>query len=378
MEVRSVISTGLPNLRLDYGTTPVAITGKLPFSIPNTTVLGLGKFVLDSTNLSVGSVISYGAGSAYFNGSASIETPSNSNLNLSGVFTIEGWYRADTVPSYHTVFEIGTYQDGILYRPGDSGNGGMWIQGSQVVNGGTITQAVNTWYHFAIVRDSSNNIALFVNGSRIWSASNYTSNVNSGGSPIKVGASRHTSGQFFTGYIGSIHVLKGTNLYNPTSTTITKPTTGPVVNQTYTSVLLCNNTSSNVDSGPNNVTLTIVGSPVPSNLDANNVDDRVVGFLTAYTETVQHQANPTRSNINLNYDLRTVGSYRSPMYDPIGYLRQTVISNSGSVPFNIQELKKSDGTTKEYTVARTISSNSANVAGNANAASGTTLTQYWY
>lgn len=376
MQRQTVISVGQPNINLDYGSTAVTITGSLPFSIPNTTVLGFGKYTLDSTNKAVGDVVTYGAGSAYFNGSSSLETPSNANLALNGVFTIEGWYYASTTPSYHTVFEFGLYTNGILYRPGDSNNGGMWIQGSQVVNGGTITQATNTWYHFAIVRDSSNNIALFVNGTRIWSASNYTSNINSGGDPIKVGASRHSGGQFFTGYIGSIHVLKGTNLYNPTLTTITIPTVGPVVNQTYTSVLLCNNKSSNVDSGPGAVTLTVVGTPVPSSFDANSVDDLAVGFNSLYTETIQYQLNPTVQPFTFRFDSTKITSLR---LEGSGFLnpRITVISNSNTVPFDYTALRRLEGSVKEITVARTVSSETSNVAGNAGT-SGTTLTQYWY
>lgn len=374
MQRQTVISGGLSNINLNYGSTPVKITGSLPFSIPNTTVLGFGRYTLDSTNKAVGDIYVYGAASAYFNGSSSLETPSNSNLNLSGVFTVEGWYYASTTPSYHTVIELGLYTNGIMFRPGDSNNGGMWIQGSQVVHGGTITQATNTWYHFAIVRDSSNNIALFVNGTRIWSASNYTSNINSGGDPIKVGGSRHTSGQFFTGYIGSIHVLKGTNLYNPTSTTITRPTTAPVVNQTYTSVLLCNNKSSNVDSGPGAVTLTVVGTPAPSSFDANNIEDLLVGFNSAYTETIQYQLNPTAQPVTFGFDNTKISSSKlegSGIFTP----QITVISNSNTVPFDLVALKRLEGTAKEITFARAISSETSNGGGGTG---GTTLTQYWY
>ena len=377
MTTISIRSTGSPSIICRYDNFSLRSTSDSPpWMEPNTTVLGFGKYTLDSTNKAVGDVITYGAGSAYFNGSSSLETPSNSNLSLSGVFTIEGWYYASTTPSYHTVFEIGVYTDGILFRPGDSSSGGMWIQGSQVVNGGTITQAANTWYHFAIVRDSSNNIALFINGTRIWSAANYTSNVNSGGSPIKVGASRHTSGQFFTGYIGSVHVLKGINLYNPTSTTITKPTTGPIVNQTYTSVLLCNNKSSNVDSGPGAVALTVVGTPAPSTFDANNTEDSVVGFNTLYTETIQHQLNPIAQPFIFKFEPTKIGTSR---LNGAGILNQTVsvISNSNSVPFNYTALRRLEGSVKEMLVARTVSSETSNVAGNAGAG-GTTLTQYWY
>lgn len=373
MTVLTVNSSRPADAKATYDIKTVSSTssGNIPFAVQNTTVLNFGKYVLDSTNKSIGAVVSAGAGSAYFNGSSSIETPSNSKLAFNGVFTVEGWYKADTVPSYHTVFELGTYQDGFLFRPGDSNNGGFWTQGSQVVHGGTITQAVNVWYHFAIVRDSSNNMALFINGNRIWSASNYTSNINSGGNPIKVGASRHTSGQFFTGYIGYIHILKGINLYNPTSTTITKPTQGPTIDPTYTSVLLCNNSSSNVDSGPNNLALTISGTPAPSTLDANNTEDIFVGYNTSYSESIQHQLNPATQIVSRLYSTTSVNSTRAWYYVP-GIQNTTVYSDSNIVPFDITALKRADGTLRELTISRPIFSQSGSGSGTSG------LVQYWY
>jgi hypothetical protein len=373
MTVLTVNSSRLAEKQATYDIKTVSSisSGNLPFAVQNTTVLNFGKYVLDSTNKSIGAVVTAGAGSAYFNGSSTIETAANTKLGFNGAFTVEGWYKADAIPQFQTVFELGTYQDGILYRPGDQNNGGMWIQNSQVVNGTTMTQAANVWYHFAIVRDSSNNIALFVNGNRIWSASNYTSNINSGNSPIKVGGSRHTSGQFFTGYIGYIHILKGINLYNPTNTTITKPTQSPTIDPTYTSVLLCNNKSSNVDSGPNNLALTISGTPTPSALDANNTEDLFVGYNISYSESVQPQLNSTTQIVSRLYSTTSVTSTRA-WYDIPGIQNITVVSNSNIVPFDITALRRADGSLRELTMSRSIVSQTSSGSGTP------TLTQYWY
>ena len=93
----------------------------------------------------------------------------------SGLWTVEGWVRWDIAFSAGTNFTIR------LERASDSqgaasavmaGNGDFTIStdgnqgsGSQGANVGTIN--VNTWYHWAMVRESLTTFALFWNGTRI-------------------------------------------------------------------------------------------------------------------------------------------------------------------------------------------------------------------
>ena len=93
--------------------------------------------------------------------------------------------------------------------------------------------SLNAWHHIALVRDSSDNMALFVNGSRTQSTSSATTKI---GKPtrcnIGIGSMADGSGISFNntssgsknGYIDQVRISK-TNRYDPTSSTLTVPAT---------------------------------------------------------------------------------------------------------------------------------------------------------
>ena len=164
-------------------------------------------------------------GSGFFDGNGDyLDTATNTGLALTGQFTVECWYYQRSVTQYATIFELSVYTDGLLFRARDDSTGGVWVNGTQVVTGGSpALSSVGRWSHFAITRNASNSLSIYLNGTRIYNATNSAS-INSGGGALRIGASSHSAGQFHDGYITDMRVVKGTAVYDPTQTTITIPT----------------------------------------------------------------------------------------------------------------------------------------------------------
>lgn len=111
--------------------------------------------------------------STYFDGTGDygrISAP----ISLSGAFTLSGWFRCDnSTPSVMVVLgEIST-GDIVLYMNG-SNFSMQGFGGTQTTSGVTIARDGTTWYHFAVIRDSSNNINIYINGTSRMSVTNKT------------------------------------------------------------------------------------------------------------------------------------------------------------------------------------------------------------
>lgn len=169
------------------------------------------------------------------------EFAKNQFFRIPGAFTIEGWYYREQQPSYPTLFEMGLYTDGILFRFGSDGL--MWVNNA-LRQGATTLHFSYSWNHFCIVRDSNNILSLYINGRRIYSAS-IAGVINNAGSPLRLGSSRHTTGQLYDGKISEFHVVKGAALYDPNKTSINIPTQ-PITPHSQTVFLLQNNSEPGV------------------------------------------------------------------------------------------------------------------------------------
>ena len=231
-------------------------------------------------NVTQGTFTPYGSNwSNYFDGSSHLSIPTNAAFSLgTGAFTVEAWayiptgngsganrivglgvgasggaphytawaLQATTISSLYSTAEVSWYRfDGneTVYTT----NGGAFIVGK--------------WNHLVVTRNSSNNLAIFVNGTRALSTTssvNYNA-VNS--DDLFIG--RTTSGggtpNLTTGYISDVRVVKGTAVYDPTQTTITVPT-APLTAITNTSLLTCQSNRFR-DNSTNNFTVTPNGSP---------------------------------------------------------------------------------------------------------------------
>ncbi|NBS80246.1 hypothetical protein EBS57_10770, partial [bacterium] len=176
-------------------------------------------------------------GSGYFDGSGDyLSVADNAAFTASGDFTLEAWY-----------YPLSNPADAGIVSMNDGGGGGT---GPRItVSGGTFafnvynnliiagTSIIGQWHHLALVRSGtgSNNCAAYVNGVRVGTTTNTTTQDPNG---IVLGRYYTNTNNFYiNGYISSTRYVVGTAVYDPTQTTLTVPT-APLTNITTTSLLL--------------------------------------------------------------------------------------------------------------------------------------------
>lgn len=166
-------------------------------------------FTLTATATQNTSTFKFGTASAYFSDSY-IDTPSNTALSMgTGEFTWEGWFRIAGAPTG------GSYGAFIDSRYG-GGTGWFWgITDTYVpvlydlsIEGSALS--LDTWYHIALTRDSSNNVRLFVDGTQVGSTGNSNTNLTSNSMEIGWG---NNGDNAFNGYIDDLRVTKGVCRY---------------------------------------------------------------------------------------------------------------------------------------------------------------------
>jgi hypothetical protein len=121
------------------------------------------------------------------------------------------------------------------------------------------TIVANTWNHVAFVRDSSNVATVFFNGVR--SSTGAVSDTYSYTTTAAVGWCGGAVPRYFAGYISNARLVVGSNVYDPTQSTITVPTT-PLTAITNTKLLTCQSDTF-IDNSTNAFTITSVGGAIP-------------------------------------------------------------------------------------------------------------------
>ena len=129
----------------------------------------------------------------------------------SAPFTIEGWYR------------FTNYHDGtILVAQWYYGFAFWFADGNQLYfrtwTGDTAKYAFvpenNRWYHFAVDRDASNVVRIYVDGVMVSKTLNFTNDINGSGYPLSIGTLEPTSyGLFLSGNYDEIRITKGVARY---------------------------------------------------------------------------------------------------------------------------------------------------------------------
>jgi len=198
-------------------------------------------------------------GSAYFDGSGDyLNLASSDAFNISsGDFTIETWvYRSSTQAStYPRILTIGNanYSALILWTSGNtitvdvSTNGASWT--NWTFGGATITN--DTWTHLALVRNAGT-ISLYKDGvSQGTPVSN--SSFQLATPAIYVGTLFSPASNYWTGYIGSTRIVKGTAVYTSNFT----PPSGPLPLLDNTSLLLNFTNAGIIDSTGKNIIETV-------------------------------------------------------------------------------------------------------------------------
>ena len=226
----------ISNFRLVNGT--ALYTGNFtlptaPFSpVSNTT------FLLNATNASIidssqkNELITYGSAaisttqskfggsSMYFNGSTSYITIPYSQVHNfgSGNFTVEGYFYASAFSATQSIIEKRT-SGGFA-----TGDWGLYIStsgtvifygydynsaGNAVLTSGTVS--ASTWYHFALVRNSTT-ITLYINGVSAASTTAVTIGTNSNG--LTIGADVGSGTRWYmNGYLDELRITSGIARY---------------------------------------------------------------------------------------------------------------------------------------------------------------------
>ena len=160
-------------------------------------------------------------------------TSSDFDIGGTGDWSYEAWIYADnqTWPSYPRAFGLGPYYSdpktfGVLLKDPDNSNAitVYWDdaagQGRKLISTTTFSQGV--WHHLATCR-SGNNIALFLDGTRIAHNSSYTSAIDAGNTWLYVGhTGNNTEG--FQGYVRDVRFINGSHPYDASVSSITVPT----------------------------------------------------------------------------------------------------------------------------------------------------------
>jgi hypothetical protein len=175
-------------------------------------------------------------GAAQFSGSNWLSMSTGVTIGA-GAYTVEGW-------AYFSSANL----PGVMLSTLTASNSGFTLlifsateiridQNGVAQNAYTVpTMANNTWHHIAVTRDSSGNETVFVDGVR---SSTGTTSTNYNFTGVSAGVGKfNTGGQWwFTGYLTNIRAVVGSNVYDPTSSTITVPTK-PLTAVTNTTLLL--------------------------------------------------------------------------------------------------------------------------------------------
>ena len=211
-------------------------------------------------------------GSAYFDGTGDYLTAAqNAAFNLgTGAFTVEGFFYLTSFASTNRIVGLGDGASGAAPQTYTGWTLSFtstlirWYRydGTETNYSANATINLNQWNHVAASRDGSGNLAIFFNGVRILSQAGVNTaynNVNA--NPLYIGRiddGNPATPKYVTGYFSNVRVVKGSAVYNPTSSTLVVPTS-PLTNITNTSLLLNATNSGITDAAAKNV-LETVGS----------------------------------------------------------------------------------------------------------------------
>jgi hypothetical protein len=164
--------------------------------------------------LSYGGMYTTTYGSAMlFNGAEGVyDNNYNGYLNFgTDSFSILLWTRiAGNLLSFHTILNIGTYENGVILRWNDiSSPDSLYIAGTAYDWNSTVNLPLNEWTQIAIVK-SGTNVKLYVGDTLVVdSAAPASVNPSQG---LLLGYSAHNSSEFYTGYISLLKVYRNAAL----------------------------------------------------------------------------------------------------------------------------------------------------------------------
>ena len=151
----------------------------------------------------------------------------------SGAFCIEAWVYKLSNSSFDSICSLGTGENSYQFEAGEAADYVRWETNQGAVLTSTTTLNLNQWYHVAVSRDSSNNIRLYVDGTKEDQTTNTEDYSDAG--PFEIARNRGSTDEF-EGYIRDLRIVVGDPVY--TNDTITVPT-APLTAITNTNLLAC-------------------------------------------------------------------------------------------------------------------------------------------
>lgn len=267
-----------------------------------------------------GNIVTTGADAGYsvfFDGTG--DYLQSTTASLAGAFTIELWYyRVGTGSNYCFTVGDSFTSTGIEVYIGTSGTvfNAIYSAGAPQVTSTTQLPAANAWTHIALVRDGSNVIRCYLNGTQV--TGSYTSSATFN-SIVRIGA------EFYNGsitgsanaYISNFRVINGTALY---TAAFTPPT--QLFNITNTSLLTCNSPAI-VDQSSNAFAITANGNAAVSTFTP----------FTGYQAYNPALGAATPGVWSLSDALQAASTRQWNMYDP--YFNLTTLKLSGTPVTNV-------------------------------------------
>lgn len=250
----------------------------------------------------------FGDTSARFDGTTDyLQYSDSTDWTLTGDFTVEFWFRANTLSSYRSYvhWNNGASQLWALYSNGTTF--GLYVGG--FVLSTTITTA--TWYHVAIVRSGST-IRMYLDGTEV--GSGYTNASSWNPTDITIGAN-YAGDESFNGWIDELRITNGTARYTSAFTPTTTEFSADSLFDKVSLMVHGNGTNGSTtipDSSTTTKTLTAV-----ADAKISTAQSKFNGSSIIFDGTGDQITIPTHANFGFGSDSWCVESWIYPTSSPI-------------------------------------------------------------
>jgi hypothetical protein len=204
-------------------------------------------------NTTQGTFTPYGSNwSNYFDGSGDyLSIPSSAGLRFDGQFCVEGWVNFNAFNTQNFLISQFTAagEAGWLIRYTGTALR-LYAQNGAVTIDRTWSPSRGVWYHFAITRDSSNDIRFFIDGTQLGATATGVSTTMSSTNTAYIGGHPDIANDT-NAYLSNMRVVKGSAVYTSNFT----PSTAPLTAITNTSLLTCQSNRF-IDNSTNAFTIT--------------------------------------------------------------------------------------------------------------------------
>jgi hypothetical protein len=195
--------------------------------------------------------------SNYFDGSGDyFSLASNTALTpASSTYTFECWvYRASS--GAMTIWDT-SVTNGFYVHINGSDKIVLRAYGTADIITSSLSAPVNSWFHVAVARGAANSTKMWINGSSTDGGS-ATDSTTYAAATTYIGIYDGSTVPL-TGYISNLRLVKGSDVYGVSNSTITPPT-APLTAITNTSILTCQSNRF-LDNSTNAFALTVAGNP---------------------------------------------------------------------------------------------------------------------